>query len=59
MSFEEIADDDVDWQVWNDIEPESDAEFQEDYGIVEEVTAASEDNTINPIDCYVDIMKTQ
>jgi hypothetical protein len=44
-SEEEIADDDVDLQVWNEIESESDAEFQEDYGIVEEVTSASEDNT--------------
>jgi hypothetical protein len=29
-----------------------DAEFLEDHGLVEEVTPASEDNTIDPIDCY-------
>jgi hypothetical protein len=51
-SEEEIAADDVDLEVWNEIEPESDAEFQEDYRILEEVTSTSEDNTINPIDCY-------
>ncbi|CAF1440967.1 unnamed protein product [Adineta ricciae] len=51
-SEEEISDDDRDSQVWNEIESESDAEFQEDHGIVEEVPTTSEDNTINPIDCY-------
>ncbi|CAF1034341.1 unnamed protein product, partial [Rotaria sordida] len=51
-SEEEIIDDDRDLQVWNEIESESDAEFQEDHGVVEEVTPALEDNTINPIDCY-------
>jgi hypothetical protein len=45
-------DDDVDLQVWSEIESESDTEFQEGYGIVEEVTSASEDNTVNPVDCY-------
>lgn len=51
-SEEEVTDDDRDVQVWNEIDSESDAEFQEDHGIVEEVTPTSEDNTINPIDCY-------
>ena len=51
-SEEEITDDDRDSQVWSEIESESDAEFQEDHGIVEEVPTTSEDNTINPIDCY-------
>ena len=31
---------------------ESDAEFTEDYGLVQEVASASRDNTILPIDCY-------
>jgi argininosuccinate synthase len=31
---------------------ESDAEFMEDYGLVQEVTSASGNNTILPIDCY-------
>ncbi|CAF1534963.1 unnamed protein product [Rotaria sp. Silwood1] len=51
-SEEEVTDDDRDLQVWNKIESESDAEFQEDYGIVEEVEPTSENTTINPIDCY-------
>jgi hypothetical protein len=51
-SEDEITDDDRDSQVWTEIESETDAEFQEDHGIVEEVPATSEDNTINPIDCY-------
>jgi hypothetical protein len=42
----------VDLQIWNEIEPESDAEFQEDREIVEEVMLASKDETINSIDCY-------
>ena len=49
---EEVTDDDVNLQIWNEIESESDAEFQETHGIIEEVTPISEDNTINPIDCY-------
>ncbi|CAF4814066.1 unnamed protein product, partial [Rotaria sp. Silwood2] len=48
----EVTDDDMDSSAWNEIEPESDAEFLEDYGLIEEVTSASEDNTINPIGCY-------
>ena len=42
----------MDSQVWAEIEPESDTEFSEDYGMMEEVPANSEDSTINPIDCY-------
>ena len=45
-------DDDMDSQVWSDIESESDTEFSEDYGMMEEVSANSEDDVINPIDCY-------
>jgi len=45
-------DDDMDLHTWNEIEPESDAEFLEDHGLIENVTSISEDNTINPIDCY-------
>jgi hypothetical protein len=55
-SYEEDIDDDNDDNVnsytWNEIEPESDAEFLEDHGLIEDVTSTSEDNTINPIDCY-------
>jgi hypothetical protein len=51
-SKEKVTDDDLHSQVCNEIELESDAEFQEDHGITEEVTPTSEDNTINPIDCY-------
>ncbi|CAF1085913.1 unnamed protein product [Didymodactylos carnosus] len=46
------GDDDVDSQVWSEIESESDIEFSEDYGMMEEVPADSEDSAINPIDCY-------
>ena len=38
--------------IWNEIESESDAEFLEDLGLIEDVTSTSEDNTINSIDCY-------
>ncbi|CAF4544433.1 unnamed protein product, partial [Rotaria sp. Silwood2] len=51
-SDEEVTDDDMDSNAWNEIEPESDAKFLEDHGLIEEVTSASEDNTINPIDSY-------
>jgi len=51
-SDEEMAVDEVNSSGWYEIEPEPDAEFVEDYGLVEEVVSASEDNTINPIDCY-------
>jgi hypothetical protein len=45
-------DDDVHSEVWDEIEPESDGEFTEDYGMMEELPANSRNNTINPIDCY-------
>ncbi len=51
-SDEEVPDNDVDSRAWNEIESEQDAEFLEDHRFVEEVTSTSEDNTINPIDCY-------
>ena len=51
-SDEEMSDDEVGSKVWNEIESESDAEFMEDHGLIEEVTSISENNTINPIDCY-------
>ena len=49
---DEDADDELDSPVWSEIQPESDAEFMQDYGPVQEVTSASRDNTILPIDCY-------
>ena len=51
-SNEEGTDDDMDSHTWNEIEPESNAKFMEDHGLIEEVTSAWEDNTVNPIDCY-------
>ena len=51
-SDEEVTDDDVDSHTWNEIESESNAEFLANHGLIEEVTSISEDNTINPIDCY-------
>jgi hypothetical protein len=42
----------MDSHVWGEIESESDTEFLEDYGMMEEVLANSEDSTINPVDCY-------
>ena len=54
-SIEEVTDDgddDLDSQVWSEIESESDTEFSEDYGMMEEVSTNSEDDVINPIDCY-------
>jgi hypothetical protein len=51
-SDEEGTDDEIDLQAWSAIKSESDAEFMEDYGLVQEVTSASGDNTILPIDCY-------
>lgn len=51
-SDEEMAVDEVNSNGWYEIEPESDAEFMEDHGLVDEVISASEDNIINPIDCY-------
>ena len=51
-SDEETSDDEVGSNVWGEIESESDVEFMEDHGLVEEVTAALEDNMVNPSDCY-------
>ncbi|CAF1508640.1 unnamed protein product [Adineta ricciae] len=51
-SDEEVTDEDIDSHTWNKIEPESDAEFVEDHGLIEDVTPISKDDTINPIDCY-------
>ena len=51
-SDEEVFCNEMDSNVWNEIESESDEEFMEDHGLVEEVISASEDNLVNPIDCY-------
>lgn len=51
-SDEEAIDEEVDSETWNEVESDSDAEFLEDHGLVEEVTSASEDSSITPIDCY-------
>ena len=51
-SDEEIPDDEVDLNVWSEIESDSDGEFLEDHGIVEQVMATFEDGTINPMDYY-------
>ena len=51
-SDNEVSDDDMNSHTWNEIEPESDAELLEDHRLIHEVTSISEDNTINPIDCY-------
>jgi hypothetical protein len=51
-SDEEMSDDEVGSNVWNEIKSKSDAEFMEDYGLVEDVSSLTEDNTIDPIDCY-------
>ena len=46
----------VDSNVWSEVESESDGEFLEDHGVVEQVTPTSEDGTINPIDYAIDIL---
>ena len=51
-SDEEMPDDAVGSNGWNEIESESDAEFMEDHGLVEEVTSASRDNIILSMDFY-------
>ena len=51
-SDEEVTDDEVDSNVWSEIESKSNGEFLEDHGIVEQVTPTSEDSTINSINCY-------
>ena len=50
-SNEEMSGGEVSSNVWNEIESESDAEFMEDHGLVEEVISASKNNVVNPIDC--------
>ena len=49
---EEITAHKVDLKDWDEIQSESYVEFMEDYGLVQEVTSVSGDNTILPIDCY-------
>ena len=51
-SDEEIPDDEVDSNVWSEIESDSHDEFLEDHGIIEQAMLASEDCTINPVDYY-------
>lgn len=51
-SDDEDADDELGSPAWSEIQPESDSEFMEDYGLVQEVTSGSRDTTILPIDCY-------
>jgi hypothetical protein len=51
-SVEEMSDDEMDSNSWNEIKSESDAEFVGEYGLDEDVTSLTEDNTIDPIDCY-------
>lgn len=51
-SDEEATDDEIDSKAWSAIKSKSGAEFMEDYGLVQEVTSISGDNTILPIDCY-------
>ena len=51
-SDSEVTDEEVDSRSWNEIESDSDAEFLEDHGLVDEVTSTTEDNIILPIDCY-------
>jgi hypothetical protein len=51
-SVEEMSDDEMDSNSWNEIDSESNEEFMKDHGLVHDVTSASEDNTVHPIDCY-------
>jgi hypothetical protein len=51
-SVEEMSDDEMDSNSCNEIKSESDAEFVGEYGLDEDVTSLTEDNTIDPIDCY-------
>ena len=48
----EVTDEEVDSRSWNEIESDSDEEFLEDHGLVDEVTSATEGDIILPIDCY-------
>ena len=51
-SVEQMSDDEIDSNSWNEIKSESDAEFVAEHGLHEDVTSLTEDNTIDPIDCY-------
>ena len=51
-SVEEMSDDETDSNSWNEIKSESDAELMEEHGLDEDVTFLTEDNKIDPIDCY-------
>ena len=51
-SVEEMSDDEMDSNSWNQIKSESDAEFMEEHGLDEDVTSLTKDNTIHFIDCY-------
>lgn len=51
-SVEEMSDDEINSNSWNEIKSESDAEFVQEHGLDEDVTSLTADNTINPIDCY-------
>jgi hypothetical protein len=50
--MDDDGDDDAHLHVWGEIESESDAEFSEEYGMMEELSAKSEVSTNNPVDCY-------
>ena len=50
-SDSEVTDEEVDSRSWNEIESDSDEEFLEDHGLVDEVTSATEGDIILPIDC--------
>ena len=49
-SDKEITDEVMDSTVWNEIKSESNAEFIEDYELVEDVTSLAADNIIDSID---------
>ena len=51
-SDSEVTDEEVDSRSWNEIESDSDEEFLEDHGVVDEVTSVAEGDIILPIDCY-------
>lgn len=51
-SDSEVTDEEVDSRSWIEIESDSDEEFLEDHGLVDEVTSATEGDIILPIDCY-------
>lgn len=51
-SDEEISDEEMSSNVSKEIASELDEEFMEDHELVEEVTSALEDHTVNSIDCY-------